>query len=481
MTTECAMMRRCTKRDVLAFALAGSAMIVALAFGQAAKAQSFGPPPGGQGGSTGGFGGQQGGGNQGSFGGQQQGSFGGQQGGMGGQQGGMQGGMGGQQQGGQGMMGGQRGQQGGQQGGMMGGKQQGSQGMMGNKKGGQGMMGGEGENGDDMMGGSFDDSGDEDSSAADEARMKREEERMEKQQKKMEEQQLKQMKKGLSQFTRMLPGMKKKLGSAEKMLKACGLGLPTEFSTALAAADSIKAKIDAATTLEALEEVQAELEEKFEPLKDGGHLIEGSIRMCQTLKQARTEIKRLEKEAAAVARKAGAKKDLDLSGLVADLNGAVTAFKTALAEVETLSTTDPEAAQEKLEEATALRDDYMAAKQAIEIALNVQSGLKNADREVKNLEARAKRVRGKKSVETGEKIDTAELDALIAEFKQHAQDIRKLVATKGFDTDELTTHIEAVSEVRSQINEMLSELEESIKRPAASSQSDSKSEFNFSF
>jgi len=281
--------------------------------------------------------------------------------------------------------------------------------------------------------------------------MAQQQKQMEEQQKKMDEQRFKMMKQGLSQFKQGTQRMKTQVAQMEKKLSSCGVSMPEELKTAITDSQAAIPKIDAAKDATELESIMDEVSSSGQAMQEWGPKLGNLDRLCQMLKDADNQMKRMTKENDAQVKRVQAKKNLDLSGLIVDLKDQTDQLKQALADARTESKTDPESALSTLQDGFyGSLSDRDNTRQAIEMALNVTQGLKNSDKEIKKYSSAIDRLKKQKK-------DVGDLPQQLADLKSRQSDIQALLKTK-FDPSDLTDLIQEAFDIRDQIVNDLEDL-----------------------
>jgi hypothetical protein len=269
--------------------------------------------------------------------------------------------------------------------------------------------------------------------------------------KKMDEQRFKQMKQGLSQFSKGATQMKKSIERAKKTLTKCGVGIPEELTNALNASDGIVAKIKAAQTADELDEIVTDVEDVGSVMQEWGPQMGELQRVCQMLKQADKDAKKLDQDVKRLTSRVKANKKIDLAEALASFQGEVAALKQVIVDTKTLAKTDPMSALDKIEtEFYGEMDSIQNSRMIVETALNISQGLKDAAREIKNVATQIKNLKKKK-------IDTSEVESLLATMKEKVAELQSLVKTK-FDPEELVGMVEDTYDIREQMMELIQEL-----------------------
>lgn len=265
---------------------------------------------------------------------------------------------------------------------------------------------------------------------------------------KMDERRLKDMKRGLSQFTRSAQMMKKNVAKTKAAINKCGVGMPEELDNALNSIDGLVKKINDAQTADELDQVIGDIEDVGSVMQEWGPRMGDLHRLCQMLKQADRDLKQLDRSLARYQAKNSGK--IDISGILADYKSNLDNMRQALSQARELAKTDSESALSKIEDDFyGSMDNLRNAEQAINMALNIGQGIRQASAEIKNIDRNIKSLKRKK-------IDTTELEQLAADFKAQVEDIKNLVKTK-FEVDELIDKVEVAFGTREQIYDSMQE------------------------
>ncbi|MFA4872741.1 MAG: hypothetical protein WC659_02285 [Patescibacteria group bacterium] len=274
----------------------------------------------------------------------------------------------------------------------------------------------------------------------------------EEQMKKMDEMRFKQMKQGMGQFAKGVKMMKTSVAKIKTKLQKCGVGLPEELSNALSAADGMVTKIQAAETADALEEVITDIEDVGSVMQEWGPKLGNLTRICGMVKQAEKDIKTAERDATRIEKQVKANKKVDLTEFLNQYKQEVSLLGTALKDAKALTTTDPEAALEKIEDDFyGQMDNVKNARTSVEMALNVSKGLTSAKQEIKTFEQQIKKFKSKK-------IDTSGAEELLTALKAQIEELKQLVASKNFTADDLIDKVESVFATKEQISDTLDQL-----------------------
>lgn len=278
----------------------------------------------------------------------------------------------------------------------------------------------------------------------------------EEEQKKMDERRFQDMKRGMSQFTRSAIMMKKIVAKNKTTLSKCGVSIPEELTNALNSSDSLAAKINGAKTADELDEVMGDIQDVGSVMQDWGPRMGDLNRLCQMLKQADRDIKQIDRSLASYQKKNSAK--MDITEILAEHKANVDAMKQALAQAKELAKTDPDEALTKIEEDFyGNMDNVRNSEQAISTVLNISQGIRQANSDIKKIDSNIKVLKKKK-------VDTAEIEALAADFKQQVAEIKTMIKSK-FDVDELIDKVETAFDTREQIFDAMQEYGLGIMEP----------------
>lgn len=266
--------------------------------------------------------------------------------------------------------------------------------------------------------------------------------------KKMDERRFKDMKRGLGQFTSGAQMMKKSVAKTKTAINKCGVNIPEELSNALSSVDDLVKKINEAKTADELDEVIGNIEDVGSVMQDWGPRMGDLHRLCQMLKQADRDFKQLERSLKHYEAKNKGK--IDLSEILADYKSDLENMRQALRQARELAKTDADEALAKIEDDFyGSMDNIRNAEQAINMALNIGQGIRQAGAEIKKIDRDIKNLKRKK-------IDTAQLEELAADFKARVEEIKSLVKKK-FDFDDLIDKVEATFDIREQIYDAMQE------------------------
>ncbi len=268
---------------------------------------------------------------------------------------------------------------------------------------------------------------------------------------KMDERRFKDMKRGLSQFAKGVKMMKKSVVKTKAIVNKCGVSMPEELENALASADNLVGKIESAKTADELDEVVESIEDVGSVMQEWGPRMGDLHRLCQMIKQGDKDLKQLDRSVKRAEVRNRSNKKIDLSEIIAEYKAGVTALRQNLSEAKQLAKIDPESALEKIEDDFyGEMDNVRNSERAIDMALNISQGLKDAAREIKNYQKQIDSLKKKK-------VDTAEIQAELDFLKSQIEELKSLVKTK-FDPDDLVDVVEATFEAREKLQDALQEL-----------------------
>ncbi len=268
---------------------------------------------------------------------------------------------------------------------------------------------------------------------------------------KMDERRFKDMKRGLSQFAKGIKMMKKSAAKTKAIVSKCGVSMPEELENALASADNLVGKIESAKTADELDEATESIEDVGSVMQEWGPKMGDLHRLCQMIKQSDKDLKQLDRSVKRAETRNKSNKKIDLSEIIAEYKAGVTALRQNLVEAKQLAKTDPESALEKIEDGFyGEMDNVRNSERAIDMALNVSQGLRDAAREIKNYQKQIDSLKKKK-------VDTAEIQGELNSLKTKIEELKSLVKTK-FDADDLVDVVEATFESREILQDALQEL-----------------------
>lgn len=240
------------------------------------------------------------------------------------------------------------------------------------------------------------------------------------------EEQLKQMKRGLSQFVNGANQMKRFIDRAKPRLKKCGVGIPTEITSALDRVATIKTSIEAAKTPEDMMTIGDDIMDVGQTMQEWGPRLGDLTRTCEMFSFVTRDIAQLDRQVQrAITR---AKNNPVLDTPVQQMKTLVDAMKQALTEAKDLASKgEIEAAMDKVEAVNENREEIGALQGEIELLANLKSGLAQARREI----TRTERVIATLSRRGVDAATIADLKEDIAAMKSKLTEIQNLSRQKG--------------------------------------------------
>jgi hypothetical protein len=268
---------------------------------------------------------------------------------------------------------------------------------------------------------------------------------------KMDERRFKDMKRGLSQFAKGIKMMKKSAAKTKAIVNKCGVSMPEELENALASADNLVGKIESAKTADELDEVSESIEDVGSVMQEWGPRMGDLHRLCQMIKQGDKDLKQLDRSVKRAETRDKSNKKIDLNEMIVAYKTGVTAMRQNLDEAKQLAKTDPESALEKIEDDFyGEMDNVRNSERAIDMALNISQGIKDATREMKDYQKQIDSLKKKK-------VDTTEIQAELNSLKSKIEELKSLIKTK-FDPDDLVDVVETTFEARETLQDALQEL-----------------------
>lgn len=275
------------------------------------------------------------------------------------------------------------------------------------------------------------------------------EEEMKAQQQKMDERRFQDMKRGMKQFEQGLKMTQNMVKKIKPHLQKCGIGMPLELTQALDLGPQVVSKINTSKTADELEEAMSEIMDVGSAMQEWGPKMGDLSNLCEMLKRSDREFKIMTRDASKLEKRAKANKKLDLSELIAELNAQVTTMTEAWSEAKKVAKTDPKAAFEKLDDGFySEMDNLHNIRRTIETVLDVSRGLREAKNEISRYGREIAKLKKKK-------VDTAQVESLLAQLKTNVDEIAQFVKTKGFDPDDLVDKVEEAFDIREELQDML--------------------------
>ncbi len=263
--------------------------------------------------------------------------------------------------------------------------------------------------------------------------------------KQMQDRMLEDMKRHMGEFVKQISFMKKKIPAMRKRLQACGADFPEEFNNALGSIDGLVEKIKAAQDPEEVMTAMESLQDAAMVFQDMGPQMGDYMRYCEMVKRADREVKRIEGEVNRTKSRAKAQKKIDASELIAELDAKMAELKGAFIQAKAAAKTSIDESIELLESGVFENmDNVRQAQEAIFMVLNVSTGLKQGEVEVRNLDRRIAALARKK-------VDVAPLKELMTQLKEQMKEVKKLASAKPIDIEALKDGIEIAFDYREQL------------------------------
>ncbi|MEK7123063.1 MAG: hypothetical protein AAB855_04375, partial [Patescibacteria group bacterium] len=286
----------------------------------------------------------------------------------------------------------------------------------------------------------------------DEKRREEEDKRREEEEKKMEERRFQDMKRNAKRFTGDITRMERESERSKNRLERCGLSLPSELVQTLQKAKEMVASVETATTADELEDMMFEFEDIGYNMGEFGRQMGPLQRMCDMLTRAEQEFKQLTREQDRFEKRAEQQK-INISISLGKLRELARKMEETLTDARELAQTDAESAAFLLEDDFFMNmEEYRNAQRAVEMALDMSRGLKDADREIKDFKQRVKELNARKK-------DTAKLERLIATMEKVKARLDDATQRGELDPEEMGATIEEVFDAREEFVRLASHLE----------------------
>lgn len=263
----------------------------------------------------------------------------------------------------------------------------------------------------------------------------------------MDQQRFEMTKKSLKQFTKEVTRVKSQIKSLQKK----GVNIPAELSEAITQMDSIAGKIKNAQNADDIESDMDDFQNAANTLREWMPKLGRMAQMPQMFKQANKEISKAEKAYASDAKRVKSSK-MDLSDSLAEFRKAIDEQKSVLDQAKQLSGNDPDGAMDILQDDFFGNMDNMWEKErVIQMALNIRQGISQMTREMKDADKLIKKLKAKK-------LDTGELEQLLAQAKAEFGQVKILAAAKPIDPEGLKDQIEKMMDIKQEFGDKLQEL-----------------------
>ncbi len=288
-------------------------------------------------------------------------------------------------------------------------------------------------------------------------------EEFDKRQAQMEAQRAEQMKKQFAQMKTQFTQMGKMLTKVEARIAALekqGVKAPAELVEALASAKSSLALVQNATSLDdaGVQDAMEVLRESGQTLGEGMHNLERLSQMPKMLKQAASEIKKLE-TAYTKSQKTATRLKIDVSAQLAEFRQSIDVIKAGYTSAEQLiQSGDAEGASDTLK--SEVWENIQEAQQypgLIEALGNVRKYITNFDKFV---------VKAAKN-----KLVIADSDAseALTEMRSRVADLKQLAAATPTDPDELRSAVGEIFDLQTAIQSVMGSAQPSIQMPSGNS------------
>lgn len=285
-----------------------------------------------------------------------------------------------------------------------------------------------------------------------EKRREEEDKRHEEEEKRMEERRFQDMKRNVKRFTSDITRMERESERSKKRMERCGLELPSEIAKTLENAKSLVAKVETAKTADELEDVMSEFEDVGFNMGEFGRQMGPLQQMCEMLSRSEQELKKLTQDQDRFEKRAEQQK-IDVSVSLGKLRELARKMEEALGKARELAKTDAESAVMLLEdEFFSSMEEYRNAQRAVEMALDMSRGLKDADREIREFKNRVKELKSRKK-------DTAKLERLIAKMEKIKAKLDDTAKRGELDPEEMGATIEEVFDAREEFVRLASHLD----------------------
>ena len=264
---------------------------------------------------------------------------------------------------------------------------------------------------------------------------------------KMDEQRFKMMKSSLSRFTSEIDKVKTQINSYKKK----GMTVPSDAKEAVEQTTEFSKKVKEAKNADELDELMSEFQDSMDVIQEWMPKLPRLAEYPRFIKQAEKEIAKANKAYKSDAAKIK-KAKLDLEEPLSEFKQEIEKQEELLKEVKELAKTDPDEALDRLhEEFFGAMDDMWSGEQVISMSLNIKKGLTQMNRDIKDAEMTIKKLKR-------QKIDTKDLENLLAQSKEQAAELKKIAAAKPIDTDAMIDAVDALMEAGSAFENKVQEL-----------------------
>lgn len=269
----------------------------------------------------------------------------------------------------------------------------------------------------------------------------------EEQMRQIEKQKVTQMRRGLGSFVKQMTRVKNTVADYEKK----GVVLPEELKTALNKIDEDIKIINTSDKSEELTGVIDNFSEATDVISDWMPKLPKLLQLPKVMKQAEREIAKADAAYNKDVRQM-ARSKVDAADVLAQFRTDIDSQKNLLNEVKTLAKTDSEAAFDKLtDEFFGNLDNMWENEKVIQMSLNIKKAMTQMTSEMKLAD---RTIAGLKK----KKVDTAELESLLAQAKVKFEDLKKSVNAKPFDANAVMDGIDSLMEAKQEFADKLEEI-----------------------
>lgn len=281
-----------------------------------------------------------------------------------------------------------------------------------------------------------------------ERRFKEEEGRRLQEEERMNEQRFEDMKRGVDNFLRNIERMEHEMNRTTRRLERCKFEVPAWAAETLEEAKKIVSLVEAAQTADALEDIMFELEDIGFKMEDWGPKMGGLHQVCDMLTGAERELKRLERDYERMEMRAQQRK-VNVTVMLAKLRELKRAMESAVEQARSLAEDNPEQAVFVLEDEFFFKmESYHNQVGAIEMAIDISRGLRDAEREISEFQKRIERLK-----EEGE--DTRQMQSLLDEMRALKRKIESATASGGFHPEDIGDLIDEAFDIREELSILL--------------------------
>lgn len=275
----------------------------------------------------------------------------------------------------------------------------------------------------------------------DEKRREEDEARRADEDKKMEERRFQDMKRNVKRFTSDITRMERESERSKKRMEKCGLSIPSDLAQTLQKAKELVAKVETAKTADELENVMFEFEDVGFNMGEFGHQMGPLQQVCEMLSRTEQELKQLTRDQDRFEKRAEQQK-IDVSLSLGRVRELARKMEETLTKARKLAGTDAESAVFLIEDEFFFNmEEYRNAQRAVEMALDMSRGLKDADREINEFKRRIKELKERKK-------DTKRLEHLVSVMENIKTKLDAAAKRGALDPDAISAHIEGAFDAR---------------------------------